>query len=139
MAATIKHLKPGDEAVLERVAANVFDGAIDPEYLRTYLREPLQHMIVAVKNGEVVGQIRALHYRHPDKAAELFIDNLGVTPALQRRGIATRLLNAVLALAKELDCQEVWVASEGNNQSAQDFYGSFNTSAEVVVAYTFEV
>lgn len=135
----IRELKAGDEAVLERVAIDVFDRAIDPDYLSAYLAEPNQHMIIALRDGEVVGQIRALRYKHPDKADEFFIENLGVTPALQRQGIATQLLRAMLKLSQDLDCQEVWVATEDNNKTARRFYESFGGEADATVMYTFKL
>ena len=91
----IKHLKVGDETILEHVAIDVFDETIDPHYLASYLAEPTHHMIIAINETEVVGQIRAIIHKHPDRPDELYIDNLGVTPTLQRQGIATKLLNAI--------------------------------------------
>ena len=135
----IKQLSPGDEAVLERAAVDVFDGAIDLDFSSAYLAQPNQHMIVAISDGEVVGQIRALRYKHPDKADELFIENLGVTPALQRQGIATKLLRAMLELSKDLGCDEAWVATEADNQKAKRFYESFGVEVDAMAMYTFEL
>lgn len=136
MSLDIKYLNPGDEAVLERVAADVFDRAIDLNYLSVYLAQPNQHMMVAIKDDEIVGQIRALRYKHPDKADELFIENLGVTPVSRRQGIATMLLNAMLELSQDLNCDEVWVATEASNQTARRFYESFGVEADAIAMYT---
>ncbi len=135
----IKRLAAGDEAILERVAEDVFDAAIDPKRLAAYLAEPGHHLIVAVDAGEVVGQIRAVIHKHPDAASELYIDNLGVTPALQRRGIATKLLDAALALGKALGCEEAWLGTEDANGPARSFYESYGVQAEMVAMYMFEL
>jgi ribosomal protein S18 acetylase RimI-like enzyme len=135
----IKRLVAGDEAILGRVAADVFDEAIDRNYLSSYLSEANHHMIVAIKTDEVVGQIRAVIHKHPDRPDELYIDNLGVTPTLQRQGIAKKLLDAMLELGKTLGCEEAWLATESNNSQAKGFYGSYRVEPEPMVMYLFKL
>ena len=135
----IKHLKAGDEILLEHVATDVFDEAIDSKCLRLYLAEPTHHMIIAINKDEVVGQIRAVIHKHPDRANELYIDNLGVTPTLQRQGIATNLLNAMLELGKQNGCKEAWLATESNNAQAKGFYESYKVKPEAMVFYLFKL
>jgi ribosomal protein S18 acetylase RimI-like enzyme len=134
----LKHVQPGDEAVLGQVAADVFDETIDSKLLTAYLSEANHHMIVALKDGEVVGQIRAVIHKHPDRPDELYIDNLGVTPSLQRQGIATKLLNAMLELGKILGCKDAWLATEQGNEQAKRFYESYGIEAEGMMFYLFE-
>jgi GNAT superfamily N-acetyltransferase len=102
----IRWLTSADESVLDRVAPDVFDEPIDPIRRAAYLADPRHHMAVAIMDGEVVAQVAGVVYRHPDKTAELFIDEVGVTPALRRRGIARALLNEMLARGKALGCGE---------------------------------
>jgi ribosomal protein S18 acetylase RimI-like enzyme len=135
----IKQLVAGDDAVLSRVAIDVFDEAIDANWLAAYLAEETHHMIVAIKNGEVVGQIRAILHKYPDRADELYIDNLGVTPSLQRQGIASKLLNAILELGKKLGCEDAWLATERDNIQAKGFYESYGVKAEAMVFYLFKL
>ena len=135
----IRHLEPGDETSLERVAVDVFDEAIRPERLRAYLAEPNQHLIVALKEDEVVGQIRAAVHKNPDTADQLYIDNLGVTPALQRQGIASELLAAMLELGRASGCEEAWLATEETNQQARGFYESFGVQSEHAMVYFFKL
>jgi aminoglycoside 6'-N-acetyltransferase I len=112
MAIEVRRLLPGDAAVLERVAEGVFDERVDAKRLAAYLAEPGHHMIVAIRGGEVVGQAAAVIHRHPDKPTELYVDEVGVAPALQRQGIAKRMLEAMFALGRELGCEEAWVGTE---------------------------
>jgi GNAT superfamily N-acetyltransferase len=106
----IRQVKPGDVALFDRVADAVFDEAVDPGRLAAYLAEPGHHMLVALLAGEVVAQVAAVIHRHPDKPTELYIDEVGVTPALQRQGIAGAMLEQMLALGKALGCEEAWSA-----------------------------
>src|SRR5262245_26456680 len=94
----IRQVQPGDEALFDRVAADVFDAPIDRKRLAAYVAEPGHHMLVALAGGEVVAQVAAVVHRHPDKPTELYIDEVGVAPALQRRGIARKILAEMLAL-----------------------------------------
>ena len=133
----IKRLTSGDEAILGRVAEDVFDKPVNAKRLSAYLAEPTHHLIVAIKAGEVVGQIAAVLHKHPDKPTELFIDEVGVTPALQRQRIATKLLGAMLEFGKTLGCEEAWLGTENANDEAKGFYESFGVEAKPIVMYTF--
>src|SRR5690242_11777115 len=101
MTVDILRIGPGDAAVLGRVADDVFDADIDPARVTAYLAEPGHLMVLAVAGGEVVGQARGMVHRHPDLPTELYIDNLGVTPGRRREGIATRLLDELVAWGRE--------------------------------------
>ena len=81
----IRRLGAGDMALLGRVAEDVFDEPVRPDRLAAYLAEPGHHLIVAMVDGEVVGQCAAVVHRHPDKVTELYIDEVGVAPAFQRQ------------------------------------------------------
>ena len=135
MQVEIRRVRPGDAALFDRVAPDVFDEPIDAARLAAYLREPNHHMLIAMRDGEVVGQCAGVVYRHPDKPAELFIDEVGVTPALHRQGIARRMLDAMLALGKTLGCEEAWVGTEPDNGPARGLYESYGVEAEPFVMY----
>lgn len=124
MALEIRRLFPGDDALVMRVAGEVFDEPVRPDRLSAYLAEPGHFMVVALADGIVVGQCAAVIHRHPDKVSELYIDEVGVAPAFQRLGIATRMLGAMLALGREHGCEEAWVGTEPDNVAARALYES---------------
>jgi aminoglycoside 6'-N-acetyltransferase I len=135
----IRRLGPGDASVLDRVAADVFDEAINRKRLAVYLREPGHLMFVAIRDGEVVGQARGMIHLHPDMPDELYIDNLGVTPAFRRQGIGTRLIRALLKAGKDHGCKEAWVGTEADNLAAKALYESLGTESELCVFFTYDV
>lgn len=135
----IRRLTPDDAAILNRVAEDVFDEPVDPKRLAAYLAEPGHIMLVALAGNEVVGQCAAVIHRHPDKATELYIDEVGVTPAFQRQGIARRMLDDILALGKAAGCEEAWVGTEVDNQPARGLYESRGAEAEPFVMYVYEL
>ncbi|MER8408047.1 GNAT family N-acetyltransferase [Mesorhizobium sp. M0185] len=124
MALEIRRLFPDDDALVMRVAGEVFDEPVRPDRLSAYLAEPCHFMVVALADGIVVGQCAAVIHRHPDKVSELYIDEVGVAPAFQRQGIATRMLGAMFALGREHGCEEAWVGTEPDNVAARALYES---------------
>jgi aminoglycoside 6'-N-acetyltransferase I len=135
----IRHVKPGDEGLFDRIAVDVFDAPIDARRLAAYLAEPNHHMLVALHEGEVVAQVAAVIHRHPDKPTELYIDEVGVTPALQRQGIARRMVAEMFALGKALGCEEAWVGTEPDNAAARALYESHGAEGEPFVMYVYEL
>lgn len=121
----IRILRAGDEAVLDRVAADVFDDPIVPAAARAFVADPRHHLAVAIDDGVVVGFVSAVHYLHPDKASpELWINEVGVAETHQGRGLAKRLMAAILEAGRGLGCSEAWVLTERDNTPAMRLYAS---------------
>jgi ribosomal protein S18 acetylase RimI-like enzyme len=140
MSAAIRLLRAGDEAVLSRIRADVFDHAIDARAARTFLADPRHHLAVALDAGEVVGFASAVHYVHPDRAApELWINEVGVAPSHQRQGLGRLLLRALFDVARELGCTEAWVATEHTNTAATGLYEALGGEPEDAVVYGFRL
>ena len=123
-AVEVRLLGPGDASVLERVAEEVFDFAVDARLAREFLADPRHHLAVALAEGRVVGIASAFHYMHPDKPAQLFVNEVGVAPAYRRRGIARALLAQLFAHAREVGCAEAWVGAEIGNAAARRLYAA---------------
>lgn len=119
----IRILHEGDQPVLDRVAADVFDDPIDARAAGEFLRDPGHRLAVAIDDGVVVGFVSAVVYVHPDKPApELWINEVGVAPSHQGRGIARRLLASTLEAARASGCREAWVLTDRANQPAMRLY-----------------
>ena len=138
----IRRLYAGDDALVKRIAEDVFDEPIQADTLAAYLASPGHFMIVALADGIVVGQCAAVIHRHPDKVSELYIDEVGVSPAFQRQGIARQMLDAMFALGREQGCGEAWVGTELDNVAARALYESRREAhgpAEAFVMYVYEL
>ncbi len=135
----IKRLGPGDASILDRVAADVFDYPINKKRLAVYLREPSHLLFVAICDGEVIGQARGMIHFHPDMDDELYIDNLGVTPAFQRRGLGLRLIKALLEEGKKQVCGEAWVGTEEDNLPARRLYEKLGDMGALSVFFTYKL
>src|SRR5258707_7339655 len=95
----VRVLHPGEESLLMRIAPGVFDNAVDVENSANFLRDPRHHLAVALDESVVVGFCSAVDYIHPDKPAEMWINEVGVAPSHRNRGVARKLLGALLEVA----------------------------------------
>ena len=125
-------------AILQHVAPEVFDGLVDQRWVAEFMADARHHLFVAVEDDVVVGMVSAVHYVHPDKAPQLWINELGVAPSHQRRGIGLALTSRMLAHGRSLGCTEAWVGTEVDNVAARTLYERAGGEAEMFVLYTFK-
>ncbi len=118
----IELLTSGSGHRLSRVAADVFDDALRPEMVEEFLNDPRHHIVVATAGDTVIGFASAVHYVHPDKAPELWVNEVGVAPVFQRRGIASKMLAVLLDHGRQLGCVSAWVLTENDNVAALTLY-----------------
>jgi len=139
MATLITLLGAGDEKVLANVAADVFDGPIQVRFASEFLSDPRHHLAVAVKSERVVGFASAVHYVHPDKAPQLWINEVGVAEAHRHQGLGKKLLHTLLRLGENLGCSEAWVLADRSNAVARRLYTAVGgtESTEQTVMYSF--
>ena len=135
MGLEIVHVTADTTDVLARIADDVFDYAIDKDHLERFCACEDALMFVAVDDGLVVGQVRGYVHRQPDTINQLYLDNLGVAPAFQRRGIATRLVKALLDLGATRGCKDVWLGTEANNDQARQFYRSLGLYESEIIMF----
>jgi len=137
----IRVLGPDDERVLRQVAPGVFDHEVNPSLAAEFLHDPRHHLAVAIDNGSVVGFASGVHYVHPDKPAELWVNEVGVAPSHQRQGLAKRLLQTLFTRGRELGCREAWVLTSHANGPAVRLYESVGglDMADPPVMFTFRL
>jgi ribosomal protein S18 acetylase RimI-like enzyme len=136
---TVKLLTIDDVEVLHRVDDDVFDDPVRPDLAAEFLADPRHHIAVAVDGGVVIGMASAVHYVHPDKPPQLFIDEVGVASSHRRQGIASQLIALLLAHGRALGCSEAWVAADEDNAPARALYAKAGGQEEPVraVIYAF--
>ncbi|HEX5634532.1 MAG TPA: GNAT family N-acetyltransferase [Gemmatimonadales bacterium] len=135
---TYRILGPGDAALLADVAVDVFDDVPVRRWTAEFLMDARHHLAVALQDGTIVGMASAVHYVHPDKPPELWINEVGVSPANQGAGIGRRLLETLFARARELGCVQAWVLTEPDNFAALRLYrAAGGTEAPPLVMYEF--
>jgi ribosomal protein S18 acetylase RimI-like enzyme len=138
---TVRVLGSAEGALLGNVVTGVFDNPIDPRWSAEFFADPRHHLAVAVddETTQVVGMASGVHYVHPDKPPELWINEVGVAPAYQGRGIGRRVVAALLDHARSLGCSEAWLLTSDDNTAARRMYaaagGVEDEERQVMVAF----
>ncbi len=138
---SIRLLGPADASMLANVAPGVFDNAIDARWTAEFLADFRHHLAVALIGDQVVGMASGVHYVHPDKPPELWVNEVAVAPAHQGQGIGRRLLEALFEHGRSLGCRQAWVATEPSNNVARRLYAAVGgkESAEPFVMVEFRL
>ncbi|MEO0441715.1 MAG: GNAT family N-acetyltransferase [Pseudomonadota bacterium] len=123
---------------MDNVADDLFDETVKPHLLAEFLAEPTHWLVVAVLDGMVIGKSTAIVHKRPDKPDELYLDEIDVIPEYRRRGIAKKILDHMLKLADERDCEECWLGTEKDNIAARKLYESNGAKAEEIILYYLE-
>ena len=124
MSVIVRLLGSDEAAILDNVADDVFDHDVDPRWSAEFCADPRHHLAVALDDNLVVGMASAVHYVHPDKAPELWINEVGVAPTHWQQGIGAQLMQALFARGRELGCATAWVATEPANTAARRLYSA---------------
>jgi ribosomal protein S18 acetylase RimI-like enzyme len=130
MTTDIRLLTRENASLLNEVAPDVFDNPIVPASLEAFLADARHLMLVAVDQGTVIGMASAFEYFHPDKPPQMFLNEVGVTPGHQRRGIGRNLVEAVIAQARKRGCTFVWLGTATDNKPAQACFASVTGVAD---------
>jgi GNAT superfamily N-acetyltransferase len=124
---TIRLARPEDAP--EVLSADVFDGPAHAVATAQFLGTPGEAesrniLVLAEMDGRIVGFASGTVLDHPDKARNLFVQELGVNEEAQRRGIARALLAALRAEGRVRGCRVSWVLTEDGNTAARSTYAS---------------
>ncbi len=136
MPVDIHLITPDNAHLLDDVADGVFDQPPTKAFLTSYCADPAQALFIAVQGGRVVGQLKSVLHRHPEKPANLFIEELGTAPAQRRQGIAGNLVAAAIAHAEAQGCAELWLATDPENEAANALYRKLAFTGHHVVMYS---
>jgi ribosomal protein S18 acetylase RimI-like enzyme len=147
MALEIKILHRGDDSILMKVAPEVFDNAIDPALTREFLEDPRHHIAVAIDSGLVIGFASGIHYVHPDKRPELWINEIALAPTHRRRGLGKALLQELFEVGRTHKCTVAWVLTDRGNTAAMALYSSLggtegaddSGTSDSTLGYTFNL
>ncbi len=120
----IRILRAHEAHLLDNIAADVFDDAVHPAWCAEFMGDPRHHLAIALDGDRIIGMASGVHYLHPDKPHQLFINEAGVSDAYQSRGIGRRLLRALLEHATALGCESAWVLTEADNVAARKMYAA---------------
>jgi len=134
--AQIRPFQPGDRAQVLALAPRLTEGAApwrDPAAVRRAAQnwvetsldtaaQPGRATYVAVAGGEVVGVMSIREQTHFTGQADAYVGELAVAPGMERRGIATALMNAAEGWAAQRGLAFVTLHTAAANQPARSLY-----------------
>lgn len=123
-------LGPEDAGLLaDHTDADVFDHDVGPAWAAEFLADPRHHIAAAIVDGRIVGFASGVHYVHPDKAPELWVNEVGVAESQRGRGLAKQLLRELFQTGQRLGCRQAWVLTDRSNGIAMRLYESAGGTA----------
>jgi ribosomal protein S18 acetylase RimI-like enzyme len=112
-------------------AGGLFDDPPVPEAVRAALADPGHHLLLAHLDGEPAGFVLGIELILPDhQGPGMLLYELSVAEPFRRRGIGSRLVAALLEVARARGCFEVWVLTEPDNEPALATYRSTGARRE---------
>lgn len=105
----------------------------DTFFIACYLTEYNQKTLAGISSGRI-------EQKPYDFCRWLYIDEVDTCSNHRRKGVATAMMRALLQLAKDRNCKEIWLGTESNNLIARRFYESLNPgNIRDVIGFTFEI
>lgn len=137
------------ELVVSQINAAQWDADDVQTYAVTALRSYLNRQdtlflvcyLAADSKSELVGMASARFEQKPyGNIKWLYIDEVDTCRNRRQQGVGTALMQRLLQIALESECEEVWLGTEKSNHGARRFYESLKPDAiDDVIGYTFEL
>jgi ribosomal protein S18 acetylase RimI-like enzyme len=115
-----------------------FDDDVLPDETRRFLLDERHHLLLGYIDDRPAGFVSAVEVFHPDKRAELFLNEIGVVEGARRRGMARALVEELKRLGRELGCAVVWVLTDDDNEAAMGLYRTTGGRADRTRHVMFE-
>lgn len=135
----LRWLGPHDQALVVR-ASHLFDEPVQAPWVMRFLTLAGHHLCLASVGEAPAGFVTGVEMTHPDKGTEMFLYELGVDAAFQRRGIGTALVQALADRARALGCTGMWVLTDRDNEPAIATYrraGAVEETDHVMLGWRF--
>jgi len=108
--------------------------------LRGFVADVRNIYLVAHVGGQLAGTLHAIRYQHPSGSTYVYIDEVDTDEAFRRRGVATRLMAAVMEITRDSGASEAWLGADDGNDAAHALYRKLQPSeVEPGVIYSYKV
>jgi ribosomal protein S18 acetylase RimI-like enzyme len=97
--------------------------SLDDNALREFLGDRRKYLMLATRQGKVLGSLYGYALSHPHRAEpQFFLYGIDVRPEHRNQGIGTALVRQFVIEAKREKAFEVWVLTDEANRSAIAMY-----------------
>lgn len=117
----------------------------DEASLRDYLEREDTLFVVCYRStdsGRALLGFASSRFEHKPYGGELwlYVDELDVCADQRQQGAGKRIMQRLIEIATEADCEEVWLGTEADNLAANALYESLDPDdVGQVVGYTYEM
>jgi GNAT superfamily N-acetyltransferase len=127
----IRRAKLGDGSAIEQLYRQLHEGDyISPgaakmqRALRALLRKRDETLLVAAKDGRIVGSTHVLIFRHLGRALRpvAIVENVIVDANFRRAGIGEQLMAAAIQIARRQNCYKLSLTTNRKRKPAHRFY-----------------
>jgi ribosomal protein S18 acetylase RimI-like enzyme len=134
----VRRARLGDQREVARFEA-AFDFDVLSHETRRFLTDERHHLLLGYVDDRPAGFVSAVEVFHPDKRAELFLNEIGVIEEARRRGLARALIEELKRLGRERGCGVMWVLTDEDNEAAMGLYrstgGRWDGASHVMIEY----
>ncbi len=136
---TVRRLIAGDET-LALQAAESFDRALDAVAVAAFLQDDDNVLMLAYANGVPAGSAIAYFQARLDgQRPKLLLYDLNVVERFRRQGVARRLIEELVRLARARQALSMWVPTTLDNLAAKQLYentgGRANPAGDIIYWY----
>lgn len=138
----LTHLDLGEFIQLIRVFEEVFEMEDFKMPAEKHLSDLLQKedfmVFVAISEQQVLGGLTAYTLRqYYTESHQVYIYDLAVKSAFQRKGIGKKIMAGIIDFCKETTMDEIFVQADLEDGHAIDFYRSTGGRAEEVIHFSY--
>lgn len=120
---SVRRARLGDAPEVARFRP-AFDNDVLMDETERFLSDERHHLLLGYVGDIAAGFLSAVEVFHPDKRAELFLNEIAVIPEMRRRGVARALIEELTRLGRERGCVSIWVLTDETNAEAMGLYRS---------------
>ncbi len=121
-------------------AGELFDHEPDRSWTQGVLADPGHRLLIAFVGDEPAGFVSGVVARHPDKAPEMLLYELGVAAAYRRRGLGTALVATLRDLARAEGHRGMWVIIDPGDEIPAATYraaGASERASSEILSWDF--
>ena len=125
MRSAVRRLGPEDAALAAEAVRRIKETGphVAEDYLRRFLARPENLLIVADVDGAPAGFLVAYALDRVDRDRRMVcLYEIGVAVGSRRRGLATAMIEALLAWCREQGVMKTWVITDRSNEPAMRLY-----------------
>ena len=117
---SIRRMAESDLDMVSKIEEEVFSDPWSPNAFKTDLHNEMAFPMVAVLENKIVGYTNIYIV-----AGEVQIGNFAVSLGFRKRGVGKKLMDEILARARENKCHTLFLEVRESNEPAMELYKSF--------------